>query len=109
MSKRARELRRQALENAERRKLQAWALGAAEELQHELDAITDTREPEVPQYTLPAKLSDERMKCRFCGSEIIWGTTHKGRRAPFDASEPHQNHWATCANRKSAEKALKGR
>ena len=45
--------------------------------------------------------------CRFCKHTIQWGTTNRGRPAPFDLQPPHFNHWITCPERAKAAKVLK--
>ena len=34
--------------------------------------------------------------CKFCGLEIVWGKTNKGKPSPADP-DTLRNHWITCA------------
>lgn len=44
-------------------------------------------------------MDGEVTSCRSCGQRVVWGTTEKGRRAPFNASDG-QNHFVTCPQRR---------
>lgn len=47
---------------------------------------------EIPAGSLP-------QDCRYCGAQIMWGITNKGRRAPFDLPATpygYVNHFLTC-------------
>jgi hypothetical protein len=47
-------------------------------------------------------------KCRGCGAAILWFSTPKGKRMPFDAAtlEPH---WATCPQAEEFKKPKMGK
>ena len=76
--------------------------GLAEASGVETEDIGGDAMAEIPSYQLPASLEDGQQRCHFCGQTIRWGLTHKGKKAPFDAEPPHQNHWGTCPEHKKA-------
>ena len=84
-----------------------WAKMKAEAEEAGVD-IGDLEWDGVEPYQLPDKLDGPHMAhpCRFCGVSIRWGTTHKGKKAPFDDVPPHANHWSTCSQRTKAREAF---
>jgi hypothetical protein len=46
-------------------------------------------------------------QCKFCGRQIWWGLTARGKRNPFDVSHGERtcaSHWSTCRQRAQAQK-----
>lgn len=60
-----------------------------------VDAVYD--ESKMPKFL-------EGKACRYCGTPIIFGHTHKDQSAPFNARPPFANHWSTCTKAGEARK-----
>ena len=48
-------------------------------------------------------MTDQQTRCRSCNAVVTWGTTDRGKRAPFDADGT--SHFATCPDRRVWRKA----